>query len=294
MKGSGWRRNARELAPFYGIGGLYIAAKAYYLRHGLATTFPDPRARAYVEAGYRVNLEPRTILDHIGRYCTFTVDLLYNRLQSDAAAVVLGACVLLAAAGMTAAVLTGRWDGRMVRVAAFGLDLFIIGLVPVLVLPAHVYSYYVGIAALGMALAIVSALHALPWCPRLAPWTAVALLLAVHVGDTAVSVRGSEEFRFFRSFSDAAAGWLYALRRHAESPGVQEVVLPETKLTDMVFNLGQAHQLFLCADYRLLTVPDVDAVEPKAGRLILSQPERAPRGSGGHAWGWLQPCRAEP
>jgi hypothetical protein len=287
-----WGRTGRELAGFYLMGGGYVVAKLYYIRYGLADAFSDPAARAYAEAGYHVSLEPLSILQHLGRYCAFTVDLLYGRVESDPSALVVGVLVALLAVGATVCVGSGRWSARPLRVAAFGLDVFIIGLAPVLVLPAHIYSYYVGIAAMGMALAIVGFAHALPRLSRLTPWAVVVLLLAVHVGSTATAVRGSEEFRFFRSFSDGAARWLYSLRLRAEVPNLDEVVLPATGLTDTVFNVGRAHQLFLCAGYRVRTVADINAVEPAMNRLILVHPDPLPQWAQPQKpWFWLRPCR---
>lgn len=287
-----WGRTGRELAGFYLMGGGYVVAKLYYMRYGLADAFSDPAARAYAEAGYHVSLEPLSILQHLGRYCAFTVDLLYGRVESDPSALVVGVLVALLAVGATVCVGSGRWSARPLRVAAFGLDVFIIGLAPVLVLPSHIYSYYVGIAAMGMALAIVGFAHALPRLSRLTPWAVVVLLLAVHVGSTATAVRGSEEFRFFRSFSDGAARWLYTLRLRAEVPNLDEVVLPATGLTDTVFNVGRAHQLFLCAGYRVRTVADINAVEPAMNRLILVHPDPLPQWAQPQKpWFWLRPCR---
>jgi len=288
-RGGAARRTWRELAAFYLVGGSYVVAKLYYMRYGLAGAFPDPAARAYVEAGYHVSFEPVSILRHLGRYCTFTIDLLYDRAQSDTAALFLGVCVVLVAAGATVAVAMDWRKARPLRVAAFGLDVFIIGLAPVLVLPEHFYSYYVGIAAMGMALAIVGVTAALPRVSRLAPWVAVALIMAVHMGSTAMSVRASTEFRFLRSFSESAARWLYTLRQHADDAGVAEVVVPESGLTDLVFNTGKAHQLFLCADYQVVTAKDMRTVEPTKGRLILVQPDPLPSALKGSR-PWLHPC----
>lgn len=289
-----WRRSARELAAFYAIGASYVAAKLYYLHYGLAGTFPNPAAQIYVASGYHVSLAPVSILLHLGRYCEFTVNLIYNHVPSDAWALALGVAMALAAIVATLCVLSARWTTRPLRAAAFGLDVFIIGLAPVLVLPAHLYSYYVGIAAMGMAVAIVGFGQALPrpWVSRLAPWGVVALLLAVHVGSTAALVRQSDEFTFLRGFSENAARWLYTLRLRAEQPGIDEVVLPSTGLTDMVFNVGEAHRLFLCAHYRVQTARNIQATEPAANRLILLQSDRLPpwtRSQG--RWFWLQPCR---
>lgn len=268
-----WRRCLREQGGFYLIATVYVAVKLYYLHYVFPRVFSNPGIQAYVLAGYGMRLEPLSILRHIGHYCGFAVDLVYHALEPDGRALAAGVLIAVSAAIATGCVLTGRWTARPLRVAAFGLDLFIVGLGPILAFPAHIYSYYVGIAALGTALALVGFAQAVPRMSRLAPSALIGATLAMYVLSTAVAVRRSDEFRFFYGFSRGASRWLYTLAVATQSDAaVQEVVVPRTPLTDMIFNSGEAHKLFLCARYRVLTSPAIQQVEPADGRVIVRDP----------------------
>ena len=285
--GRNWRRIVLEQAPFHIIAGAYVAAKLYYVRYGLDRAFPQSGAVEYLQAGYRMSLDPLLMLDHLGTYVGFSVNVIYGLVKWHSLTLLAGALVVVAAVIATVAVLTGRWTARPLRVATFGLDMFVVALGQVLVLPAHVFSYYVGIAALGMALALVGFCHSLPRLSSIAPWVLVAVLLVVHVRFTATSVRDSEEFRFFHGFSQTAVRWLYTLSVYADNPLVREVVVPIGDVTHAVFNVGLAHRLFLCAPYPVRTVENIDQIPSLPGRLIVRAPELLPSHHQ-RSWAWLR------
>ncbi len=281
-----WRRLLREQAPFYLVVLCYLGAKLAYLRYGLTRDFPDPAVRAYIALGYHTSVAPVSILRQLGHYFTFAVDAAYGTGSFEVCALGFGIALMVVAMLSTGLVLTRRWVTRPLRVAAFGLDLFVVALAPVLVLPSHVFSYYVGIAALGLALALMGCASALPrFGHRLGPCVVVLALVATHVAFTARAVRRSEEFRFFDAFSTTAARWLYTLSQTANHGAVEEVVVPANGLTDLVFGHVQAQALFLCAHYVVRTVPDVDQVGMTPKRLVIPAPWALPTTS--PRWGWL-------
>jgi len=280
-----WRRVVREQVVFYLIAAAAVAAKVYALRYNLAGAFPDPAAQMYVSAGYAITLNPLALLRHLGRYFGFSVDLAYRVAEQDVGSLAVGAAVLAAAAIATVCVLTGRWTTRPLRIAAFGLDVFIVTLGQVLVLQAHLYSYYIGIAALGMSLALVAFASALPRWSVIAPATVVAALVTAHVLWTVTLVRHSDEFIFLNDFSRSATRWLYSVASLTEMQPVDEVVVPRNKLTALVFDVGEAHRLLLCARYRVRTAAQIDAEREEPGRLLLRRPipfAQVPR-----SWAWM-------
>jgi hypothetical protein len=283
-----WGRMARQQAAFYLIAAAYVVGKFYYVHYRLADAFPTPEAQAYVRAGYRVSLAPYSILGHLGRYAGFSIDFLYSAINSDPRALALGILLAAGAVIATACVLLGRWTARPLRVATFGIDLFIVALSPVLVLPAHLYSYYVGIAALGMAVAMVGFSQALPRLSGVATAAVVAVLLSVHIWSTAMVIRQDDEFRFFHDFSHGAARWLYTMALLNGRPSIQEVVVPSNGLTDLVFDRGAAHQLLLCASFRVRTSAHIDQEQVAPGRVVLVEPALLPGSDGPNRWAWLR------
>jgi hypothetical protein len=283
-----WRRMAREQAVFYLIGATYVVSKFYYMHARLADAFPTPEAQAYVRAGYRISFAPHSLLEHLGRYAGFSLDVLYPVTAAGAGALALGILLAAGAVIATACVLLGRWTARPLRVATFGIDVYVVALAPVLVLPAHLYSYYVGVAALGMAVALVGLCQALPRLPGAATAAVVGVLLSVHIGSTARVIRQSDEFRFFHDFSHGAARWLYTMALLNGRPSIEEVVVPANVMTDLVFDQGAAHQLLLCSPFRVRTSAHLDEEQLAPGRVVLAEPALLPGSDGPNRWAWLR------
>ena len=279
-----WRHMAREQAGFYLIALVYVGAKLYYLRYIMPHTSP------FAGIAYGISLNPRSLLSHIGLYLRYGLDALYS-VESEAAPALLGGIVAtLVAVIATLYAVFGRLTSSSLRVATFGLDVFIVTLGPVLVLQGHQQSYYVGISALGLALLLIGLASALPRLSVLAPCALAAALLLVHIFSTATAVRQSPGFLIFNAASESAAGWLHAMANIGD-PAVDEVVLPKESMTDWLIAYD-AHKVFLCARYRLRTSSNVAAEPPAAGRVILQS--RAPRSeppSRERSWAWLRrPC----
>lgn len=273
-----WRQLGRDLAPLWVVGTAYVAAKAVYL----FVLFPrrDPMAAALFRAyGYGLSFAPLSTLETLGRYVAAAVAPLYAVGRSStwyrgAGVLTVGLAVIVV--GMACG---ARWRGTWLGVAACGILLFFAGLGPVLFLPQHVYGAYVGVAALGAALAIVAPLTALPRGSAVALAVA-AVFVAVHLGRTAAAARTEEDFRMVDQLGLVAARWLSAVD-HATDSGTEEVVVPLDQVTERLFGVG--HRLFLCASYEVRAVPDVQAVTPRPGLVVV---ERATRPLPGEPQAW--------
>jgi hypothetical protein len=155
-------------------------------------------------------------------------------------------------------------------VAACGLVLFVLGLVQVLFLQKHVFPAYVGIAALGAALAIVAPLTALEAGSAGALGVA-ALFVAIHLGWTASAARNEIDFRTVEGLSSLAARWLTTVN-DAAGAGTNEVGVPLDPATAALFGIG--HRLFLCASYDVRPVPNVRTVRRDPGSWSSKRPPR--------------------
>jgi hypothetical protein len=279
----------RDLWPFYALGALYLGAKLYYARFVFpARTGAAGQAAVFWHA-YGLSFSPLDVLGNLGRYFGYAVDVAFHVARTGSGAIAIGVLLVVAAALGTGLVLTGRWIARPLRVAVFGLDTFIVGLGPPLFLANHLYSYYVGIAAFGAALALVGFASAVRAAPLLAPALVVVLLVTVHAVWTKSAVKHDAEFVDIETLSIVSQRWLYALDRAAADGGVDEVVVPRNEVTGRMF--GQAHRLLMCASYRVVTAPDVASIEPAPGRVVVSGPLTLPESAGVPAWRRLiRPC----
>lgn len=273
-----WRRLAREIAPLWIVGGGYVAAKLLFL----FVLFPrwDPMGASYSRAvGYGVSFAPFTTLETLGRYVTAAVAPLYAAGRSPAWYVSVGIVTLT----LTSVTVAASWLTKPTRAwlgaTACGLILLVAGLIQVLFLPAHVYPAYVGIAALGAALAVVAPLTALPKGSSVALGVAIGFV-TLHLCFTARAARAENDFRTVEGLSILAARWLSAVQQAAE-PGTQEVVVPLDKVTGALF--GVAHRLFLCAPYEVRAVRDVQSVPQRPGLVVVPRPA-APMPNDLRAW----------
>jgi hypothetical protein len=275
----------------YAAAVAYGGFKIYYIRTILPVSMPDPIIRGIMQKAYAPQFDVLGAAANLGAYIGFALNGAYDLLQAHpqwrlAAAALWGVwwlATVLACGMQTAA-------RRVWRVSAFGLSLFAIALAPVLVLPDHLFSYYVGIAAAGLALAVVATLAALPGKYFGAPIVATALAVALFFPTTTL-VRNSEEMRFFWSFSRSAARWLYSLSVATPNRGVEEVVVPHDGVTDMIFREGDAHRVLLCAHYQVRRVADIGSEPSAPNRIFIREPLPLTR-SAQRPWRWLmRSCR---
>ena len=270
-----WRELAHELAPLWIVGGLYVLARFVYI----SVIFParDPRAAELFSSAYALFFDVRATLSTLGAYVSAALAPLYPSVRSPAWRSIAGTVTL----GLTVtAVASALWTRRRwVGVAACGLVLFVSGLGPVLFLPQHIYPAYIGVGSLGVALAIVAPLAALPRGDAVALAVAAALV-AVHLRSTAAMVRTEEDFVVIEASATNAAHWLATLDRVA-GPGTREVVVSRYPNTERLF--GIAHRMFLCAPYTVRTVPDVSTAPAAPGRVVLARPS-GPMPSAAQGW----------
>ncbi|MBI3785426.1 MAG: hypothetical protein HY270_18695 [Deltaproteobacteria bacterium] len=285
-----WRRIVGEQAPFYLLLGAYVGAKAYYVAFLLERAFPDPLQRAVVRQGYALNFDPLAITRNLGRYGGFALDALYAIPLTDGLAVAIGSGLLCAAFFGTVLVLVQPWRQQALRAAVFGIDLFIVALGPVLILQNHLFSYYVGIAAAGLSICLIALTRLFAPLVRVGAIVAGFVCLALHFGVTADQVRQSEEFRLFWGFTRSAAQWLYSVDAVALPGTVDEVVVPSDSVTQMVFDVGRGHEIFLCARYKVRTTRAVES-EPSAPRRVILSRSLGSYPDLSRGWPWLRPCR---
>ncbi|HJQ83778.1 MAG TPA: hypothetical protein VKA21_06875 [Candidatus Binatia bacterium] len=286
--GRTWRAVAREQAPFYALALAYGTAKLVYVffifPHALT-----PDERTFIRWAYGTTFAPAAVLLNLGRYLGHALDLAHGLATAPGPALAAAGVVLVAAAGTTLLALRPGVPAT-IRIVAFGLDLFVIALGPVLILREHLFSYYVGTATEGLALALVGLARALPGVRRLAPAALVVAALATHVFVTARSVREGGEFGMYRGFARQAATWLRTVSQRVAGAHVAEVVVPEEPVTRVVFEIGEAHRLLLCADWAVTTSTAIDGVAAAPERVVVRTPdpplpedEASPR-----TWPWLR------
>src|SRR5262249_14081680 len=114
---------ARDLWPFYALGGLYLGAKLYYVR----VVLPERAGAGQAAFGYGLSFSPLDVLGNLGRYFGYAVDVAFHVARAGSGAIAIGVLLVVAAALGTGLVLAGRWTARPLRVAVFGLDTFIVG-----------------------------------------------------------------------------------------------------------------------------------------------------------------------
>ena len=294
-----WPRRAdvRALVPLYVVAGGYAVAKLIYMR-----TSALGLLHAALPSGYAVTWDPVRWLENLGRYAGYASPLLYRLVlptaeQSRPVAVAVGAVLTLAAIGLCIAARPGRPVSRAVRATAFGLTGFPVMLGPVLLLATHLYGYYVGIAAFGLALATVAGLATIPRVGRAAAAACLVGALTVHTAVNESAVRSEGDFQFFRTFNRAAILWLYNVDRIGrEQPAVTEIVAEDTWTTSLIFQTG-AYRLFLPDTHlavRLVDDPSTVAATPSTV-VIVWPPYGVPAGSpmpgASPRWDWL---RAKP
>jgi hypothetical protein len=284
-----WRRLARELAPFYVVAAVYAGAKLFYV----VFLFPrlDPDVQTFIRWAYGVTFNPVAMLRHVGQYLGYSVSFVYPLAFAERSALVVGIAVVAIVIGTTVLALRRPAAPRL-RATAFGLVLFAIALGPVMVLRDHLFSYYVGTAAAGAALALAAVLPAGGALRALAPVIVGVAALTVALTASRPRMRATGEFGMYSGYARQAASWLYTLTQAA--PGVREFVVPHEGVPHWVFNYGRAHKLLLCADYDVVTAKDLDAVAPAPGRVVVREPLPLPHPDDPpRRWPWL-PRRCAP
>lgn len=287
-----WRRIGREQCGLYVIAASYAAAKLYYIHYVMPRTF-SPIEYALIQSHYGMVFAPGSVLRNVGHYLGYALSVAYAPDIGERTALLLGSVIVGAAVTSTAVVLLRRPTDATVRTGAFGLMLFVVALGPVAVLRAHAPPYYVGIAALGMALAIVAGARALPRTATVGPVLVALLFVGVHLTSTATRVRDGQDFKIFDGFSEKSARWLYTIATATKGRTPVEVVIPDDALEPVAL-ANDVHKVLLCAPYTLRTSKSPYAEAPAPGRIVLRNalPLPQPRGFG-RDWNWMvSACRS--
>jgi hypothetical protein len=292
-----WRRLVRRHAVFYVSAALYVAAKAYVLSYLFPGAAPRPGMEGRYQTAYGLTFDVTEVVRHLGQYLRYSVSLLYGDEHPNLFGIVaptegsyalwLGVSVLVLAAVTSTYVVARPQASWPLRVAAFGLGLYVIALLPVAMLRAHLFSFYIGIAALGTALTLVAIVGLLP---RGADAARVALGTVVLAGQVLWSGPLVRQERFptmFRALTDEAVQWLYTIDDAVKAGPIDEVVVPIEGTTVNLFERCDAQRLFLCASYPVRLVEDVEQVAAAPRRIILRETKKLPESLTG-SWDWLE------
>ena len=260
-------KGLRQLAPAVAIDALYVIAKLWYFH----TVAAPPRA-------YAVQVSGTDWLYNLGRYGVASLNLATLARFGAPAATALGLLIVLAAAAAIAATLAGYGRWRMV---GLGCAVFIVSLCPVLPLTDHYYDYYVGIAAFGMALALVGLCDAID--RRRGAWLAVGLVLAVLATDLLTCDRAARDNQVL---ADALAGQrvsaflLMSVSATRELYGVDaELKIDHSPATGYVFDQGNAQEVFFDPPVRITVIggrTKSPTAAPPLHAVLNADPSRPP------------------
>lgn len=254
---------------------LVVAATAAKLWWG-HVVFPEtqPLVASVFWQHYGLDFAPATMLESLGRYARVAATLLWPWADEPEALRLLGGTVLVLVAALDAWVLARPASGRTTRVTAFGASAFVVGIAPVLFLPQHFASAYVGLAAFGLALVVAAPLARLPGRLVTTGSLAFAIVVVAYEGRFVLpEMILGREVRGIEGSARDAAGWLRAIDAAARArPGVRQVVVPESWANHLTFDIGQAHRLFLCAPYDVRTVPEPAAELVRPWRVTVTSP----------------------
>lgn len=248
-------RVARQIVGPTVLVAAYMAAKVWYLAF-------SPALNRF--SGYAVDGDVARWLSHLGRYTAACVNVLAVQQLSDRSWMLVGIAVVAITLASAWRTLSGddRW-----QLLAVGSATLVICLLPVLPLRDHYYDYYVGTAALGMALALLGACRLITaaWAPLAA--SCVALLLVFDVVTGAAASRRNPVYVLVQGSAAGSAGWVRAVQR-VVAGGATDVVVPRNVLTVQVFEVGRSHELFPPSPQRL-TLRESDAPSTTPGAVTF-------------------------
>lgn len=256
------RAALRDLAPTALIVALYLALKLA----GVSLTKPLP--------GYAISWDASRIVNQIGAYaiaCLNAAALLAPAAQH----VWVGAAVLAFTAWSNAQALRGAAAWRL---PALGSALWLVSLAPVLALTDHYYDYFVGIAALGFALAAVGLcmLAGRHW--RVVALGLVVAVLTIDPATGERAARGTPVFALVRNAAASSARWLVAVEDNARATAASTVLVPKNNTTAMLFGTHGAAAVFFPAGPRVELYPPgrLPAPAPGAVALLPGEPRMLP------------------
>jgi len=272
-----WRRIARDLSGSVIVAGLYIGLKlGYFLLIG------PP------QGPYAMRFDAAQWLAEIARYASVSINLASLLAVGQRQASILGG--VLCAIAVASTVLALRGADRM-RLLALGIDLFLIALLPVLPLTVHQYDYFVGVAALGAALAMAGLGTLVAGARAGAVLTAIVtvFILLADARGTDVAARDNQTFLLYRTASqnDAALLTNLDLVRHAAGSETQ-VLVPDDPVTRYTIEACGAGEVFFDPPLHIAIVPRDAMLHHEPLQAPLPYPTMAPQGSALPFW-WQPP-----
>ena len=264
---------ARDAAPAALVVLAYVAAKAWYF-----ATVAAP------SGGYALHVDALEWLANVARYAAASLNVLTLAHLTREQSITVGVLIVLGALAAGALTVYGRTRWRL---AAVGLAIFVASLLPVLPLTQHYYDYFVGVAALGLAIALVGLCDAI--YPSWGAALAAALVVAVVATDVRTCDRAARSNQVLRDViagQRAAADLLMSLYTTRQLVGADaELGVARSPITDYVLDAGQAHEVFFDPPIHISVVGGTTRSHTGAGSEMMPVLRADPR---------LQPFWADP
>lgn len=220
---------------------------------------------------YQMSAAPLNVLANIGSSASATLNVLTLLRPSRLAVVFLGGALLVVAGVATVLALRGR---KRWRLLACGLDFFLIACLPVAPLTNHFYEYLVGIAALGMATAVVGALSLLaPW--RSVPPLALGVALLVVGVDAATKDAAIQNSTFELYVEASRTGEIILMNlgrvRDTYGPWIR-VIVPRDPGTALLVETGEVGRVFFSPPMNVKVSPPA-VPQPDRPYAYLNPPD---------------------
>lgn len=259
-----WRRVVRHLAGPFGLVAVYLTVKLYWLHTG----------RMWIVDAYKPTFDPHGWLLRLGRYAVACFNGLTLLAFDDRRLRVVGVVVVLL-------VLVAGWrtlgGHRRWRLLALGGAMFVTSLLPVLPLGNHYFDYYIGVAALGAAVAVlgVCQLASRHWRWLVSAAAASLVLIDMRTGGSAL--RSSEWVRVVMNGAHGSAQWLQSVEQLSAQRGksVTEILVPQNLLTESLFmDDARAETIFYPGTPHVSPYDPRQPPPPASNEAILARPSR--------------------
>jgi hypothetical protein len=276
------RRALRQIAPSAILVAGYVIAKGYYL------VVARPPAAATALVPYALTGHPAIWVQHLGQYFIWCFTPLVLWELSERTALLLGCALLetLAFATWRAARRAGPWD-----LVAGGGALFVAGVMPVVPLASRFGSAYICVAVLGAAWVVIGTCRLVSRHGSLLALVFALAMLIVGFHTDERAWRREDVFELVVNGSLSAAAWMETARAAAPGQPV-ELLIPETPVTLMLFQLGEVQTVFPEMPERITLYRGDTPPQPRPGQMVvrketvLTPPGQFPGAE--RRWDWLR------